>query len=222
MPTLRYAITDRTQYGETEPERRSGLIAQAQRIAVERIDFLQLREKDLPVQNLIGLTREIVSILRDSRSGTRLLINSRADVALAAGAHGVHLPSGLPSNDHQLTPSQIRALFDRAGAARPTVSVSCHTLAEVRRAREGGADLILFGPVFGKSVFGKSVFGKSGSGKAVDEKLVVPATGLEALRAACAEAGDAPVLALGSITAENSATTIAVGAAGFAAIRLFR
>jgi thiamine-phosphate pyrophosphorylase len=213
MPPLRYAITDRTQYGNIEAERRAGLIAQAERLAADRVDFIQLREKDLPAQDLIGLAREILNAIRPSGSkthgsGTRLLINGRPDVALASAADGVHLPSGAD----QLTPAQARHLFENAGAPRPAVSVSCHTLDEVERAREGGADLILFGPVFGKSVFDKSLLGKP----------VHPGTGLEALAAACERARDTPVLALGGVTAANAATTIAAGARGFAAIRLFR
>jgi thiamine-phosphate pyrophosphorylase len=205
--TIRYAITDRTQYAENETERHAALVAQAARLAAGGIEYIQLREKDLPVKDLIGLARDILSAIRQqiaaAGSGTRLLINSRADVALAAGADGVHLPSG----EEQLRPEQVRWLFERAGAAKPVVSVSCHTLAEVRRAREGGADLILFGPVFEKTVRGETL---------------VPGTGLEALREACAAAGDTPSLALGGVTAPNFATTIAAGARGIAAIRLFR
>jgi thiamine-phosphate pyrophosphorylase len=207
VPMLRYAITSRAQYAEDEPGRHASVVAQAARVAAEGVEYIQLREKDLPAQDLIGLAREILSAIRSSVKGrgpgTRLLVNSRADVALAAGASGVHLPSG----EEQLTPKQVRWLFERAGAGSAVVSVSCHTLAEVVRARDNGADVILFGPVFGKSV---------------DGGIAVPGTGLEALREACAAAGDTPVLALGGVTAANRATTIAAGAAGIAAIRLFR
>jgi thiamine-phosphate pyrophosphorylase len=200
---LRYAITDRRQYGTRWPEQRSGVVAQASRLAAEGIEDLQLREKDLPAQDLIGLAREILSAIRESGLRTRLLVNSRADVAIAAGADGVHLPS---SGD-QLTAPQIRTLFEAAGCGRPIVSVSCHGLEDVERARESGADLILFGPVFEK---------------VVDGQTVVPGVGLDALREGCAVAGETPVLALGGITGEDAATTIAAGAAGIAAIRLFR
>ena len=205
MPMLRYAITDRAQFGQEEPERRCALVAQAARLAAEGVEFLQLREKDLAVKDLIGLAREMLSAIKGS--GMKLLINSRADVALAAGADGVHLPAG-PGHlaPEQLTPEQVRRLFARAGAADPTVSVSCHTLAEVVRAHESRADLILFGPVFGKSIEGE---------------VVVPGMGIEALREAYSVAGHTPVLALGGVTAQNYATTIAVGAKGIAAIRLF-
>jgi thiamine-phosphate pyrophosphorylase len=200
---LRYAITDRTQYAEDEGGRRRAVIAQARRLAADGVEYIQLREKDLSAHDLIGLAREILSAIRSSGSGTRLLINSRADVALAAGADGVHLRSG----GGELAAKQVRWLFERAGAGNPTVSVSCHSLEEVRRWSEGGADMILFGPVFGKHVGGE---------------LVVAGTGVEALRDACAAAGGTPVLALGGVSAANSATTIAAGARGIAAIRLFR
>jgi len=204
---LRYAITSRAQYAGSEPERHAALVGQAERLAAEGVEYIQLREKDLPVQDLIGVARKILNAIRSAGAGTRLLINSRPDVALVAGAHGVHLPSG----EDQLAPRQVRWLFARARAATPVVSVSCHTLAEVVRARETGADLVLFAPVFGKS-----------AGTSMGGELVLPGTGLEALREACAAAGETPVLALGGVTAENRATTIAAGAAGIAAIRLFR
>jgi len=205
---ISYAITDRRQYGTGWLEQRCGLVAQAKLLAADGVDYLQLREKDLSVQDLIGLAREILSAVRSSGSGTRLLVNARLDVAIAAGADGVHLPSG----EDQLTPAQVRRLFAAEECGRPIVSVSCHTLLDVgrvsgRMGEDNRADLILFGPVFEK---------------VVDGRLVVPGVGLDALRAACDLAGETPVLALGGITAANRATTIAVGAAGIAAIRLFR
>ena len=202
MSTIRYALTDRSQYGETEPKRHAALVAQAKRLAAEGVDYIQLREKDLPAQDLIGLTREILSGIRQERALTRLLINARADVALAGGAHGVHLTS----SEDQLTPGQIRELYNSAGAAKPVISVSCHSLDEVARAEEGGADLILFGPVFGKSIAGT---------------IVVPETGVAALTAACEVAKETPVLALGGVTADNTAVCLQAGAGGIAAIRIF-
>jgi len=87
------------------------------------------------------------------------------------------------------------------------VSVSCHSLADVESARAAGADVCLFGPVFGKSVDGVEV---------------VPGAGLEALRQACAAAGkDLPVFALGGVTEANSAACVDAGASGVAGIRMF-
>lgn len=202
MPILRYAITDRTHSGKSESAPFDSLLEQAGRLAADGIDFIQLREKDLAAQELIGLARGMVNVVQIAGTATRLLVNARADIALAAGAHGVHLPGG----SEQLTPRQVRQLFQAAGRPQPTISVSCHTLADVYRAHADGAGLILFGPVFEKSV---------------DGRVVVPGTGLDALRAACAAAGETPVLALGGVTEANTAACIDAGASGVAAIRLF-
>lgn len=209
---LRYAITDRTLYGATEhgaaePARREALLAQAARLAAEGIDFIQLREKDLGARDLIGIARGLINIIRQTGSVTRLLVNSRADVAVAAGADGVHLPAGDASMQDQLTPAQVRQLFAASRAKMPIVSVSCHTFAEVERARDNAADLVLFGPLFGKTLAGQ---------------IVVPGTGLEALSTACKLAREIPVLALGGVTAANTPACLAAGARGIAAIRLFR
>jgi thiamine-phosphate pyrophosphorylase len=225
---LRCAITGLTHYGYSEEKREALLLKQAERLAEMGIDYLQLREKELSARQLIGLSRRLLAVLRATQgpSGgrTRLLVNSRVDVAAASGADGVHLPSG----GEQLTPDQARRVLGRAGsgwdcgpalagqnapgnsaggsAARSVVSVSCHTLAEVDQARAGGADFLLFGPVFGKSVAGR---------------LAVPGTGLEALSSACKAAAGTPVLALGGVTVENAAECVAAGASGVAGIRLF-
>ncbi len=133
----------------------------------------------------------------------RLLINSRADVALAVRADGVHLTS----TPGELTPAQIRTLYASAGLPAPTHSLSCHTLAEVNAAISAAPDLILFGPVFEK--------------RTGDQLITAEGSGLDLLRQACAAAAPIPVLALGGITAENTPACLAAGAAGIAAIRLF-
>jgi thiamine-phosphate pyrophosphorylase len=87
------------------------------------------------------------------------------------------------------------------------VSISCHTIEEVRRASASGVDAILFGPVFGKTIGGVEV---------VEEQ------GLESLRQACMSAGGTPVYALGGVTEERLAECLVTGAAGVAGIRFFR
>jgi thiamine-phosphate pyrophosphorylase len=136
------------------------------------------------------------------QSPTKLLINTRADVAMTAKAHGVHVTS----HPDELTPQQVRELYTHAGLAAPVVSISCHTPADIARARHNAADFILFGPVFEKRV---------------DGELVTEGIGLEALALACAIAQQVPVLALGGITEENSGACLAAGAAGIAGIRTF-
>jgi thiamine-phosphate pyrophosphorylase len=195
---LRYAITDRTRLSGDE-----ALLNQAARLAALNVDYLQLREKELPAAALATLARAILATLKDSP--TKLLINSRADIAIAARADGVHLTSALG----ELTPAQVRALYAHAHLPAPIVSLSCHTLEEVTRAAQSPPgnrpDLILFGPVFEKRSSGANTTG----------------TGLELLAEACRAAVPIPVLALGGVTAENTPTCLDAGAAGIAAIRLF-
>jgi len=204
---LRYAITDRKLLGATETERAEGLIRQAKQLAARgNIDYLQLREKDLPPVALAILARQILEALRthasDPMRRPKLLINSRADVAIAVRADGVHLTS----SPGELTPTQVRQLYSDAGLPPPTISLSCHTLDDIARAADSTPNLILFGPVFEKQV---------------NNQRVTEGSGLELLHQACAATSPISVLALGGVTEENAADCLAAGAAGIAAIRMF-
>jgi thiamine-phosphate pyrophosphorylase len=204
---LRYAITGRLRLARDEPSRHSRLLALASTWATTGIDFIQLREKDLSASALAALARDLLAALRahtpPNHTTPKLLINSRADVALAVAADGVHLTSASGS----LTPSQVRALYASAHLPAPTISLSCHTLDEVAHARAATPSLILFGPVFQKVVS--------------PDNLTLPGTGLDLLRAACTAASPIPVLALGGITREDTPACLSAGASGIAAIRLF-
>jgi thiamine-phosphate pyrophosphorylase len=191
-------ITDRSQFSGDESARRRDLLQKIAEAARCGVDFIQLREKDLTTRELEFLAREAVRAVREhSPSTTKLLINSRTDVALAVGADGVHLRS----ND--ISPSDVRNIFGQQHHdASLTIGASCHTLDEVRRAVDQ-ADFVVYGPVFQK----KTVSGSS-------------AVGLEGLRQACQE--KIPVLALGGITLENAGACLQTGAAGIAGIRLFQ
>ena len=198
---IRYAITDSSRFRD-ETTRRAELIAHARRWASQKIDFAQLREKTLETGELLGLAEAMLAIFREHGGRTKLLINGRADVAMAAKADGVHLTS----HSEGLTPAQVRQLYAQATIREPLVSTSCHSLAEVERTCSLGADLILFGPVFEKCV---------------DGRVITAGVGLEALRRACSAAGKTPVIALGGVTQENAAACVEAGAAGVAGIRLF-
>jgi thiamine-phosphate pyrophosphorylase len=233
---LRYAITDRARLAaesgqQAEPARQAALLAQAARLAADGIDFLQLRERDLSAAALASLARRLLAILRAHQPAPKLLINSRADIAIATCADGVHLTSAPGS----LTPAEVRALYAAASLPEPIVSLSCHTLAEVARAAsfapEERPTLILFGPVFekvaAKNIVAEQALSLNGDAedrapeKSLGDKKISTGTGLDLLRAACAAAAPIPVLALGGITRANTDICLDTGAAGIAAIRLF-
>ena len=199
---LRYAITSRAQYPGDELKKKAALVQEISRWAIDGICLIQLREKDLPASSLAGLAKEILRAIAQTTSPTKLLINSRADIAIATGAHGVHLTD----NPDGLQPAQVRSLYAAASLPTPIVTVSCHTLEAVRRAYQNRADAILFAPVFEKMI--------------ADHESV-PGQGLEQLRAACLAASPIPVYALGGVTFENAPACLAEGAAGIAGIRLF-
>ena len=112
------------------------------------VDMIQVREKDLDARALY----ELVCQIRDAAAGTKtkILVNDRLDIALAANLDGVHLPAnGLP-------PSRVRPLVRIMGC-------STHTLEEALEAERAGADFIIFGAVFetsGKTPVGLDVLRK--------------------------------------------------------------
>lgn len=176
------------------------------RWAGQGVEFVQLREKQLAAAELEKLAAAIAVGLREAGARTKLLVNGSAEIAATAGADGVHLTSHRIGRAGERRPDEMRKIFQAARGVEALVSVSCHTLDEVRRAVAERVDLILFGPVFEKRVAGE---------------VVVAGVGLERLREACAAAGETPVLALGGVTWESAAACVDAGAAGVAGIRLF-
>jgi thiamine-phosphate pyrophosphorylase len=199
---LRCAITSRVLYPGDERQQQAALLRQARRWIADGIDLIQLREKDLPATDIAALAREILQAIAVAASPTRLLLNSRPDIAIATAAHGVHLTAA----PGELTPAQVRSLYALANSPAPIITISCHTLEDVRRARVNQADAILFAPVFEKIIAGKTI---------------TPGQGIDRLRAACLAASPIPVYALGGVTFENAAACLEAGAAGIAGIRLF-
>jgi len=159
----------------------------AARAARDGVEMIQIRAKQLSTRALMELSRGTTAV-----PGARILINTRTDVALACGAHGVHLPAG------SIAPSTVR----RIAPADFLIGVSCHTVEELRAAENEGADFAVYGPVFASVT-----------------KSVVP-IGLDALRLAVSSV-QLPVYALGGVTASNAPLCIEAGAAGVAGISLF-
>ena len=127
---LRYYITDRRARGWSIEE----LLACIARNIDARVDYVQIREKDLPARDLLDLSARAAEIA-DGNS-TKILVNDRADIALAAGAHGVHQRS------NSIPPDRLRSILPRPFL----IGVSCHSIQDVQQAQS--ADLIVFGPVF--------------------------------------------------------------------------
>ncbi len=178
-----YVITDRQQ---TAGRALTDVVAAALRGGARAF---QLREKDLPPRDLYPLSRELRALTR--QCGARLLINDRIDLALAVEADGIHLTtSSLPT-------AVARQLL---GSDR-LIGVSTHSLAEAQAAEHGGADFLVFGPVFftpSKAPYGQPV-------------------GLEALRAV-RSAVKLPMLAIGGIKKTNLPQVMEAGADGIAVI----
>jgi len=214
---LLYYITDRTAFLGEEHARRRSLLDKIAEAATYGVDYIQLREKDLSGRELERLAREAMQIIleirrKDESLKTALLINSRADVAVAVGADGVHLRAS------DLSPEEVRCAWrgtsgastvDRGSGIReispkhPLIAVSCHTLQEVARAESAHARFAVFAPVFEKK----------------DTPGTMPA-GLKALRRACG--GKIRVFALGGVTLKNAKSCLEAGAAGIAGIRIFQ
>jgi thiamine-phosphate pyrophosphorylase len=165
-----------------------------------RADWVQLREKDMRAHELLALARRAVGIPSAARGAGRIIANDRLDVALAAGASGVHL-----GGESMSARDVIR--WCRAGNVPKgfLVGVSCHSLEDARRAEDARADYIFFGPVFDTPL--KRSFGTP--------------QGTERLAEIC-RAIRLPVVAIGGITQENAPDCVRAGAAGIAAIRLFQ
>jgi len=185
-----YYITDRTQIRTTP------LDVCISRAIHAGLDWVQIREKDLPVRDLLAVTHAAVGQARgDGREGTRIIVNDRMDVALAAGAHGVHLG----------TLSMPVAAVRRLAPPPFLVGASCHSLADTLVAEAAGADYILLGPIF--ETPSKLRYG--------------PPLGLARLREVTCQVS-LPVFALGGITTGRIGDCLENGATGIAGIRIFQ
>jgi thiamine-phosphate pyrophosphorylase len=186
---LTYLITG----GSTNSSDLSQLLRLAEAAVQAQISYFQIREKQLTAGELFSLSRHVVEVTRGS--ATKVLINDRVDVAVAAGADGVHLAA------NSLAADVVRRRFGNDFV----IGVSTHSVAEAEQARDLGASFAVFGPVFSTP----------------DKLKYGPPLGLGPLHRAVKASAPLPVFALGGVDLRNFAECVAAGAAGLAGIRIF-
>ena len=182
-------------------DRVAGVLSRVRIAVAAGVDWVQIREKDLPARELLALARASVRIAAEIRSGeARVIVNDRLDVALAAGAAGVHLGG-------ESLPARAVVRWCRRGNAPADflIGVSCHSIELAREAESAGANYVFFGPIFDTP--SKMAFG--------------PPQGIPKLAEVCS-AVRIPVIAIGGVNEENGTECLRAGAAGVAAIRLFQ
>ena len=185
-------VTDRARLGGATQDDTRPLLALIAAAVDVGIDLVQVREADLGDRALVRLVTRAATLAE--RSSTRIVVNDRFDIALAAGAHGVHLKS------RSVPAERLRPHVP----AEWIVGRSVHSLAEAQQVTaEPGLDYVVLGTVFPT---------RSKPGQAP--------LGVEPLRRAAA-AVPVPILAIGGITPERVAEVARSGAAGIAAIGLF-
>lgn len=164
-------------------------LALAEAVLAAGAPWLQLRCKGLPARLHVQLARELVD--RASRTGARVIVNDRIDVALASGAAGVHV------GQDDLPLAAVRG----AGGRELIVGVSTHSVLEAEQALADGADYVGFGPLFPTM---------SKSDALTPRSLSV----LRDVRRAIA----IPIVAIGGITEATAPEVLAAGATSVAMI----
>ncbi len=169
-------------------ERRARVLELIKTAAQSGVSLIQIREKKLSARLVFEFASEAAEITRNTE--TKLLVNDRADIALAANADGVHLTS------FSLSAGTIRQSFPE----KFIVGVSTHTIEEAENAKKQAADFVTFSPIFSTPNKGEP-------------------QGIENLREVCKKLKPFPVIALGGIGANDFSDVLDAGASGFAAIR---
>lgn len=197
LPIVCY-VTDRKSLGSSAPV--ESVLEKIRAAARAGVDWIQIREKDLPPRELLALVREAVAIVQSSAGKVSVIVNDRLDVALAAGAAGAHL-------GRESVPTRELVRWCRAGNAPAgfRIGVSCHSIEETCEAESAGADYALFGPIYDTP----------------SKKSYGAPQGIVPLKEVCT-AVHIPVIAIGGVNEKNTAECIRAGAAGIAAIRMFQ
>ena len=185
---LIYLITEGKLTAENFDEKKNRILDTIKNSVENKISLIQIREKNLPAKLVFELTAQAAKITR--QTNTKLLVNDRADIALAAKADGVHL------TENSVSAEIIRRNF----LASFIIGVSTHSIEKAEVAKIKGADFVTFSPIF------------ASPGKGIP-------TGLEKLREVCESLKPFPIIALGGIDETNYQSVLEIGASGFAAIR---
>ena len=176
-------MTDRKQAGGWD------LVEALSQALQAGVRAIQLREKDLDTIEVYRLGERLLSLTR--KAGAALIVNDRLDVAMALGADGVNLTR------KSLPPKEARALV----GSKMLLGISCHGLADVQEAVEGGVDFVVLGPIYATP--SKTPYGPP----------LTPAI-LPQARAICS----VPILAIGGVKATHVPEVIHAGADGVAVI----
>jgi len=185
---LIYLITDGETTAENFTEKKRKILKLIETAVETKISLIQIREKQLPARLVFEIVSEAVKLTRDTP--TKILINDRADIALAANADGVHLTS-----------RSVSAEIIRRNVPKDfIIGVSAHSIGEAETAKRQAANFVVFSSIY------------PSPGK-------VKPHGVEKLLAVCEQLKPFPVLALGGVDETNYAETLRAGASGFAAIR---
>ena len=193
-PPIIYLISSGKTTAKTTPNSHefSDILRLVESAVAANVSLIQIREKSLTARVLYELTSSAAIITRNS--ATRLLVNDRFDVALGAGADGVHLTS------RSMEADVVRLIC----GPEFLIGVSTHSLSEARIARDGRADFVLFGPVF--ETESKRTYGAP--------------QGLLKLQEVCSSLRGFPVIAIGGIQVDRVADCLRAGAEGFGAISM--
>jgi thiamine-phosphate pyrophosphorylase len=182
-----YLITEGLSTDENFPERKAQILDLIKGAIETKISLIQIREKQLSARNVFELTSEAAKLAKNSN--TKILVNDRADIALAANADGVHLTA------NSLSAETIRRNFPKDFL----IGVSTHSIEKTEEAKRQGANFAVFGPVFRTPGKGEP-------------------KGLEELREICEKVKPFPVIPIGGIDETNYREALEI-AGGFAAIR---
>lgn len=202
------AVTDRHRFQAADARAAcDALVTFAEDAAAADIDLLQVREPDLDDVTLLRLVERMCAAARGSR--TRVLVNDRVDIAMAAGAAGVHLrESSYPAararallGDEAIVGRSVHVHAGDATSSAPSAS----SASSMAPADAEGLDYVVFGTVFATR----------------SKPEGHPLAGLDGLRAAVQGWTPLPVLAIGGVTEARVGEIAATGAAGVAAIGLF-